>query len=87
MPRVFRRGAQGLEKWRQQTEAAIATVERLAATDPGSTVHGIAWSAGMLGYYSKQALRLASNPPPGGQADSKLFRGRLTKVVDSLKPR
>jgi hypothetical protein len=86
MPRVFRRGAAPLEKWRQQTEAAVSVVERLAETPATSTLHGAAWSTGMLRYYAKQALQLASHPPKGGESDSKRFRSRLTKVVSSLQP-
>jgi hypothetical protein len=80
MPRVFRRGATPLEKWRQQTEAAVAVVESVAKLDPGATLHGIRWTDGMLRYYRKRAEQLASTPPKGGQADSKLFTARLRKV-------
>jgi hypothetical protein len=80
MPRVFRRGAGELEKWRQQTEAAVSVVERMAKVNPGNTLHGEKWVVGSMGYYAKQAIRLASNPPRGGQADSKAFLLRLKRV-------
>jgi hypothetical protein len=80
MPRTFRRGAQPLEKWMQQAEAAVSTVERLSKLKAGDSLHGLRWNSGMLDYYKRRCAVLLANPPKGGQAMARDFTVRLSRV-------
>lgn len=80
MPRTFKRGADPFAKWKQQTEAAVSTVERISRTAAAGTLHGSKWRDGMFAYYKGRAQALIDSAPTGAVSLKAGFARRLAKV-------